>query len=339
MRTAAEILWFGAGRPEVADVVDCPASADCWWCGHSCDGHARPLSSLPPTFPAPQRAALPLSQWLCRACGWSMCETVSLPASVSQARLELKARAGRRATVAISGEPASKRLILQLNNGEIGIWESPSGVSSFEGSTPDTETLRRVPQDATAISKGRLGDRPFVCEFLGAYPLDALSDGASGGSGTEKFRTYHHLGTCSRWLPCTDGDKTIIRQWVLNPPDEPWACMIFDGKKHGVVFAQPSQAASEGIQSIFFQGDQVEYDPATLRRQVAGIETLMLAGAGEDDITSGRYSMAQGGVDLLLLIREHEPALRPLRGTAGMDLAMYLRRSRKELSDGDDGKD
>lgn len=332
--TAAEILWEGAGRPEVADVAAGP-DVPCWWCGHKTGGRGRPIESLPATFPAPQRAACKESQWLCRACGWSLCEAVSLPATIAQARIAQKAALGKRASVAIGKGKPEKRMILVLDSGKIGVWTSPSGVSNLDGAlsldkTPlSVPALRKVPVSFLGISHGRLGDRPMTCEFLGEYPIEDLSDGATTGAGTEKFRSYHHFGTVSRWLPCTDSDKALMREWILNPPDEPWAGMIYDAKKHGVVFTSASMPG--GVQTLFFQGENIDYDPRVLSRQIEAVNALSTAGAREEEMDRGVYT--SGGIPLILAVREHDHVLRSIRGGPTMALCLYLRKSKKEMDD------
>lgn len=327
MLTAAQILWEGAGRPEVDDTE--PASGPCWWCAGPIQGKGRLVASLPATFPTPPRVGCPTSKHLCSPCAFTVSDHVRLPPKIAGARLAMKARAGRRALVTIPELGPGKRLLLTLSDGRIGTWDSPQGVSTLDGAEFTLDDLRQNPRDVRGLYKGRKAGADSLCKFLGAWDPALVSEG--GEDGAEKFRAYHHYGTQAEWVPCTDTQKSDIRDFLLNPPSRPWVCAIGDGKKHHVLFTRPAHGGSRATMRL--RDAQIDYDPEVLALGVASAKALAEAGAGEEDLLAGAYT-SRPSLELLRAVREHDGALRPFRGSPVMDLILYLHKA-KEIADVD----
>lgn len=308
------LAWFGAGRPAVDD-CEGGRPGRCYWCGTSLDGlRATGKDWLPDSFPAHDAASAKASPWLCEPCCWSMGQRNALPVAYSAERIVRKAEAGRRSDVVIAGESASRKvLILRLDDGRIGLWATGKNASQEEAWTKRVAELR-----TTQVDIG-------PCRFLGAWPLADLSPAP-----TERMQSYHHFATISRWRPCTDTDRAAIRTWLLDPPDEAWTGAISDGKKHGLPFTRVSPARSVGMQLVYFLGDIIVYRPRTLAALLDAVETMVRAGAGDEEIETGRYHT--DGIDFVLARTSCEPWIVPHRGGALLRLAMYLRRNRKELT-------
>lgn len=317
--TAAHVLWLGAGRPECPEIADCPPGA-CWWCARPVGPRGRPLSTLPDTFPSHHLAAVPDSRWLCVACGWTLSDAVRLPPAYAAGRIARMADEGRRCIVAVGDAAPERRLLLRLADGQVGLWSPGPNATAEEAWVAAREALREAPRDVGP------------CRYLGAVSLDALGDGPA------KWRSFHHLATVEpgSWWVATDSDRAAIRAWLIDPPAQPWAAVIGDGKAHAAIYGRPSPARGRGIQCVTFRPSRasadegIDYDPQALARQIAAWEALILAGAGDDEIETGRY--ADRGLGLLRARREHDPILAPLRGGPRIGLVRYLRRGRKELT-------
>jgi len=334
MTTAARILWRGAGQPRSADEE--PHQGSCWWCGLDCGGAGRPVKgALARTFPDRILAARPGATHLCPACGWTLNDKVALPPKMGQARIRMKARVGRRATVMVRGLPPKRWLILELDDGAVGLWTCGPNAVAEKPWMAAVSDLRAAPR----------GVGP--CEYVESVHYDDLDPGP-----VEKFRCFHHLGTATTWIPCTDTDRMMIRAYLLNPPTEPWVGSIGDGKKHTLIYSEPSPGAlsigsrpnvARGqqaslfaarrrpittLQRVFYRGAMVDYLPAELSAAIEAIEDLVRAGARDEEIESGRYSPRPG---LAWVIRSSEAVLAPIRQTPTLDLCLYLRRNTKEL--------
>lgn len=314
--SVTHLLWTAAGRPknttDLTGQVDaqCVPGARCWWCGQpSPDGWSRPRSCLPDTFPFPLEAAVLSSSWLCLPCGWTLCDRVALPMEIAGERIRSRARKGGRLIVSVRGDVAARRLALELPDGRVGLWPVVGNAASEE---PWHEAVARgeVPSGA----------------------VDVVSYDDLAPEATEKFRSYHHLASATRWWPCTDSDRAGIRAWLLSPPPPPWVAVIGDGKKHAAVVAQLLDAVATGSELgvVYFRGSVVTYAPAALARTLDAVEALVRAGAGDDEIASGEY--VPRGLDLLLARRTHDHVVDTVRGGPMLPLALFLRRNRKELA-------
>lgn len=309
------LAWTGAGRPAVDDCEIVPGR--CYWCGAGLDPlRSAPISWLPDSFPAHKDASVKTSDRICEPCCWSMGQRNALPRSYALDRIARKADVGRRGDVVIDGETEPRKvLILKLADGRVGLWSIGKNAAQEEGWAKRAAELREAPVDVGP------------CAYLGSWPLESLSPAP-----TDRMQSYHHFATSSRWWPCTDTDRGAIREWLLHPPDEPWVGAISDGKKHGLPFTAVSPARSAGLQVVYHDGDVVTYDPVVLHLLLGAIEALIVAGARDEEIASGRYHAASA--DLLRVRRQHDAILSRYRGGALLLLAFRLRRNRKELEHG-----
>ena len=312
--TAASILWQGAGRPEPAEITDC-APTRCYWCGGGTGSRGRPVSTLSETFPAHHLAAAATSRTLCRACGWTLSDHVAFPGCYASERIARKAEVGRREIVSVRGAPAERRLLLALATGGVGLWTCAENAAAEEAWVTAVAVLREAPQDVGP------------CRYLGAVPLADI-----GAAPANKFRAYHHLGTATRWVPCTDSDRGMIREWLLDPPAVPWVGVIGDGKKHAAIHARISPPAGAGLQSVYLQGHTIHYRPAALVEAVTAWEALADVGYRDDDIAAGNWSCVATPA-ARIAARLYAECLAGWRGTPGMELVRYLRRTLKERDD------
>lgn len=318
--SVTRLLWEAAGCPvdttgKDGEVDAFRTSERCWWCGLPSPGWGRPRSILPATFPFPLEAAAPASEVLCICCGWTLCDRIRLPKALALDRIRSKAEQGRRQIVSVAGGPPERWLALELADGQVGLW-------SCAGNTRDEEPW--------IAARAELRETPRTvgpCEYMGSRSYDELDSGP-----VEKFRSFHHLAARGDWRPRTDSDRMEIRDWLLSPPPAPWVAVIGDGKKHHAISAQLLGAVTRESDTCcaYYQGSAVWYRPSELADLVAAIESLITAGAGDDEIREGTY--APRGLPLLLALRQAEPVVDVHRGGPALELALYLRRNRKELA-------
>jgi len=312
--TATQILWQSAGCPLTPDAV--PYTGICWWCGQRATGHGRPISAVADTFPDRRRCADVTAPCLCMACGWTWSDAVKLPPAILAARLQFRLQKGGLTRYGIRGEAGQHRhLLLTLATGNIGRWspgESARDRKPWEDAQKD---LARTP-----VSVG-------ACTYLGPVSPDEIevSDEA-----TEKFRSFHHYGNGQEWHPFTDSERLQARDWALSPPSGWWTLIIGDGKKHAAIYARPSFGAPSLQQSLYFDGDMIDYDPAVLARQILASERMLCAGARSADIETGRYQPRPGPLWRRVLLEE-EPHLSAIRGGPTLPLVLYFTRSAKSL--------
>ena len=320
--SVTRLIWEAAGRPKNTTGKDGQVDsvqtlgAVCWWCGHQApDGWTRPKSVLTDTFPFPLEAAAPDSAHLCLPCGWAFCDRVALPGGDALAKISARAKKGGRLIVSVEGAPARRWLVLELADGRVGLWEPGPNAAAEEPWTEAVAQLRVEPGDVGPV------------KFSRAVALADLAPEA-----TEKFRSYHHLATKTSWRPCTDADRvSLVRPWLLEPPEPPWVAVIGDGKKHAALEAQLRDAVTTSRSECvaFYRGAVVVYRPADLARLVLAVEGLARAGASDEEIERGAYSPR--GISLVRATREHEPVVADWRGGAGLGLALFLKKNRKDL--------
>lgn len=316
---ATRLVWEAAGRPMNTTGTDkqpdaTQAEGRCWWCAADLEGWARPRSVLPSTFPLPLQAAVPASEWLCMPCGWTLCDRIDLPRQMAEERIRMKARVGRRSQVSIDGREPERVITLELADCRVGLWTYGPNAAAEKPWQEARDELREDPRDVGP------------CKLIDIVTYDRLDAGP-----VEKFRSFHHAATPDRWWPCTDTDRMEIRAWLFNPPPPPWVMILGDGKKHHAISAALLDAVTRQASPcvVYWQGQAVTYEPQELQQVVAAIEALAIAGARDEEVSSGEYMPR--GVALALALRTAEPVVAPVRGSPLLDLALYLRRNRKEL--------
>jgi len=313
--SVTRLLWTAAGSP--TNTTDLTGRVDsalvpgsrCWWCGHASD-RVRPRSCLPDTFPYPAQVAVPESPYLCLPCGWTLCDRVALPGIIAGDKIRARATRGGRLIVSVRGAPAARWLVLELADGSVGLWTTGENAAAEEPWTEAVEALRGAPVDVGP------------CRYVEAVALADLAPEA-----TEKFRAYHHFADPSGWWPFTVANRQELRARLLAPPRSPWVCVIGDGKGHAALQAQLLDA----VDAVYLHPERavIRCSPVDLARWIAAVEALVIAGANDEEIASGRY--APRGLDLLLAVRAHDPTVAEIRGGPTLALVTFLRRNRKEL--------
>lgn len=327
--TAARLLWLAAGSPTLTTTGDPPEWSEphegtCWWCGLPASGLCRRVDKLPSTFPPQPQPARPDASHLCPACSWSLSDRVALPPARAAEQAEKRLTDGGRMQLG-----RGRRLVLRLADGRIGLWSCGPNATAEKPWMSARKALRESPEDVG------------VCAHEGAVPVDDLDLPAEA-----KFRNYHHFGSRSRgWHPWTATHRHLIRDWLLDPPEDPWVGTIGDGQKHTVIYGVVSPGRpvaydgtlwgrrADPVQQVYVEGTVVHYRPAELGAQLEAVEALIRAGAGDEEVSTGRYRH-RGGPEWLITYRRCEPIVSAVRGGPVMGLLLYLRRNRKELENG-----
>lgn len=307
----AELVWTGAGRPEEPTVTDAPAGR-CWWCAELLRGRGAPRAIVPDTFPDAPIAACRSSAWLCPACAWAISGDAALPPGTTAGTLARRLAAGGRVVARIAGSEPTRRLVLRLASGRIGLWSTGTNAAAEEPWTAAVAELRDEPRDIGPCAfLGDVAEEDVVVEDRGA------------------MRLYHHIGTAARWEVCMSdaAGRARLRAFLCDPPTEPWVCSIGDGQKHCLPRAEVSDGRSP-TQIVGLVGLPAVYAPATLRDALRAWRELLFLGAFDAEIMSGRYKPAQ----LVAGARTLDRAIAPLRDHPTLlDLAALLRESRTDL--------
>jgi len=141
----------------------------------------------------------------------------------------------------------------------------------------------------------------------------------------QRMRNYSHFVVRGQWIPLGKGDKAKMTQILLNESPEV-AVVAESGQKHIVFRAVPG--------TVQFEEQQI-LDVSHLLELLVPIETLYSAGFRKQtykhggriipgEIDTGCYEqhkILRTGVDLW---RDNELLIRPYRGSALFDLAIFL---------------
>ena len=306
--TASALLWQAAGRPETPDVTD--ASGPCWWCGRDVAGRGAPRSVVPDTFPDAPLAAVRASGWICAPCAWSIHGDAELPPGTTAGTLSRRLDAGGVLTFTHHGGAPQRALVLRLAGGRIGTWACGDNSADREPWLAEVKSLRENPR---AVGK---------CAYLGDIDEAGIASIDRGA-----IRLYTHLGTASRWeaLTADKSGRARMREVLLDPPREPWACVIGDGQKHCL----PRGEVSDGrdpVQVVSLVGLPVHYEAPQLAAALDAWRVLLQKGAFDNEIVSGRYKPAT-----YLVTRREEAIIAPLRRhPLLLELVGFLRESRTD---------
>jgi hypothetical protein len=217
----------------------------------------------------------------------------------------------------VDGAPG-RWLALRLDNGQIGLWSTVSPAVSKTAEldwAKVKEDLRKDPRDVGMVLLQKI------------VPPEAIEPDES-----EKFRNYHHFGGANLpWEVATDSDRMRIRHLLLNPPEGEYVAAIGDGQKHAIIYAEPGLGPEDCRVYLRTAGKTISYVPEKLSAQLHAIEQLVVAGADDEEIVNGKYTRL--AVPMMIALRIAEPIIAPVRGSATLDLLLYMRRTRAELKE------
>jgi hypothetical protein len=122
-------------------------------------------------------------------------------------------------------------------------------------------------------------------------------------------------------------DLSEVRSILLDPPTDgsPWFCAIADsGQKHVVPFTPTNRGANQWV--IRLERDDIHGSPAELGSLLHCCAVLYAAGFNREEILNGRPragKLIKAGFEFW---RERDRFLNPRRGSALLDLAVFLLR-------------
>src|SRR4030042_6927219 len=145
----------------------------------------------------------------------------------------------------------------------------------------------------------------------------------------QRMRNYSHFVVDGEWIPLSKGNKTEMRDILLNRSLD-LAGIAISGQKH-IIFR-----ARSGWWQIEEQAERPF--PEDLRAMLVLVEELYEGGLSKGEIETGRY--AQYRIVRFGFERWHdvENVLRPRRGSLRWHLAVFLAQKKGEDCDRDDGQ-
>lgn len=308
-RHSAAMAWMAAGCPRLPNAL--VVAGRCWWCASNLS-RGVPVASMPSTFldACGRDASNPSAAHLCEPCAWTLSDAVRLPREVGGPLLA-RALAGDgehpgRVAVAVGDEAPTRRLVLRLASGHVGVWERSGRPQEEVGWVRVRGSMVGTPSSVPG------------CAYLGAFDEAALATRVGG-----KFRNFIvYADTVGRWRMWTKADRRDVRAVLLSPPDRcGWTLAIGDGQKHAAIYA-PVNVAGTSVAMVHFEGSTVTYRPRDLCGLVNAVEALLAAGAHRTCIESGRYAPRTGAE--LSVLRAQEPTVARWRGSALFGVAMWV---------------
>lgn len=145
----------------------------------------------------------------------------------------------------------------------------------------------------------------------------------AGRDKPQRLRNYSHIVQNGVWQCLSKAQKAEMRAALCQPPAGPWLGVIaVSGQKH-IIFRAP---VAEGRDNAVIQVEEarVAYAPDDLAALATAVTTLLNLDFSKAEIADGHYlthRIARAG---LAVWREHEERIRPRRGTALLDLAVFL---------------
>jgi hypothetical protein len=145
----------------------------------------------------------------------------------------------------------------------------------------------------------------------------------------QRMRNYSHFVVGGEWTPLSKGDKRRMRELLFADPDV--AVIAVSGQKHIIFRARPGWWQIEEQSRRPF--------PRELAAVLDPVETLY-AGFAKAEIETGRYSQARILKFGFPRWRELDAAIKPLRGTPALELALFLAQREEDESEqpGDSGQ-
>lgn len=166
----------------------------------------------------------------------------------------------------------------------------------------------------------------YACQFCFTDRNEPLTK-ITGKDKPQRMRNYSHFVTGVTWTPLSKGQKREMRELLLASPDV--AVIAESGQKHIIFRARPGWWQ--------FEGHSLRPFPAELARLLPIVERLYNGGFSKADIETGRYPQHRiikfGLVEWSQLERE----VKPLRGSARLELALFLAQKEEDDESGDRG--
>lgn len=163
-----------------------------------------------------------------------------------------------------------------------------------------------------------------ACQFGFSDRNDALTAMRSADK-PQRMRNYSHFVRGGKWVALTKGEKAEMLAELLSEPDA--AVVAVSGQKHLIFRARPGWWQIEETACPPF--------PDALRATLGVVEGLYRAGISKAEIETGRYSQTRILSIGLAAWQRWESALRPLRGTLRLQLAVYLAQRDEKETDGE----
>ena len=200
--------------------------------------------------------------------------------------------------------------------------ERISGRCFLCGGTMECGRPAVLPKTFMDYDKARCPEATHICAACW-FSMDDRNGPLTECTGKDKpqrMRNYSHFVLRGEWLPMSKGDKRGMYAVLLQGPE--LAVIAVSGQKHLIFRAQPGRWQVEEQSMV--------PDVAGLEALMAPLQALYDGGFGKSEIESGRYSLHRilsFGDDRWHVL---EAALRPARGSALFELAVFLLQKSEE---------
>jgi len=194
--------------------------------------------------------------------------------------------------------------------------EAHAGTCWLCGETMARGRPAKMPPTFMDYDKVAAPDATHLCEAC-CFAMEERSATLQARLGSDKpgcMRNYSHVVLRGEWLPLSKAQKRETYEALLQSPE--LAVIAVSGQKHLLLRAQSGRWQVEET--------AVTPDPALLATMMAAIRPLYDGGFNKSEIETGRYlprRIIRYGVEAW---RAQEDVLRPWRGMALFELAVYL---------------
>jgi hypothetical protein len=151
-----------------------------------------------------------------------------------------------------------------------------------------------------------------ACQFCASDRCPGLAERQRKDK-PQRFRNYSHIVVAGIWYPLSKGEKPKMRELLINPVDA--AIIAVSGQKHLFYRAVPGWWQ---VEEIPMRAQPTELD-LLLRAIIPMLDVFSKA-----EILSGRYDQRRIMMFGLPRWRMCEHAIAPQRGSALLDLAVFL---------------
>lgn len=186
----------------------------------------------------------------------------------------------------------------------------------------------------TGHDGARFPSSKFVCEAC-AWSLNdhSLVVGRTGG----KWRNYSHAAVYGKWLTFTKKveERRVLRDLLCAPPDSEWCAVVAESGQKQLAYRGPVSRGNRRC-SVLFEERVVSYQPSALADIVATVEAMIVT-FSKTEVSSGAWinrRIVEFGPDRFA---ELDAILRPVRGSALFDLAVFLAAKSDEEKETEDG--
>jgi hypothetical protein len=154
----------------------------------------------------------------------------------------------------------------------------------------------------------------------------------TGKDKPQKMQNYSHFIVKGEWQPVGKGDKARMAEYLLSVPFPEMAAIAVSGQKH-IAFRARRNPSCQCHGWVQFEENPIWIEPNVLREFLSIIEALYKI-FSKGEIESGHYYAGRVMIFGLENLRPFEEKIKPIRGTAIFQLALFLAQRRDDGTTG-----